>query len=75
MLFRIMVGYIVRRLGLEDAPRFHALRLDGFVSHPCEFRIAPEDEADLPLSRVEARLANEFVVGAFASDDTLALIH
>jgi ribosomal protein S18 acetylase RimI-like enzyme len=72
MLSRIMVGYTVRRLGLEDACRFHALRLEGFVSHPFEFRIASDDEADLTLSRVEARLANEFVVGAFASDDTLA---
>lgn len=67
-----MVGYTVRRIGPEDASRFHALRLEGFVSHPFEFRIAPDDEADLPLSRVEARLANEFVVGAFAPDDTLA---
>ena len=37
---------------------------------PREFRYAPEDEADMPLAEVAARLARDFVVGVF-DDDTL----
>lgn len=55
----------LRRLGPADAAAFKTLRLEGFALQPGEFRYAPEDEAEMPLAEVEARLARDFVVGAF----------
>lgn len=63
--------FIVRRLAAEDAAAFHALRQEGFVRHPREFRIAPDDEAAFTPERVADRLAREFVVGGFAPDGAL----
>jgi GNAT superfamily N-acetyltransferase len=61
-----MMTVDVRRLGVDDAEDFRALRLEGFARHPLQFRYAPEDEADLPLEAMRARLASDLVVGAFA---------
>ena len=55
----------IRRLGRGDAADFQMLRLEGFRLHEREFRFAPEDEAHLTTEAVEARLARDFVVGAF----------
>jgi len=54
-----------RRLTPADAAEFHALRQEGFRLHEREFRFAPEDEAHLATADVAARLARDFVVGAF----------
>lgn len=53
------------RLTPADAAEFHALRQEGFRLHAREFRFAPEDEAHLATQEVAARLAHDFVVGAF----------
>lgn len=42
--------------------------MEGFRLQDREFRIAPEDEAKLSLDVVQARLARDFVVGAFSGD-------
>ena len=60
----------LRRLEAADAPAFQRLRIEGFALQPREFRYAPEDEANMPLAEVAARLARDFVVGVF-DDDTL----
>jgi GNAT superfamily N-acetyltransferase len=57
--------WTVRRLIASDAAAFHALRLEGFVRHPLEFRIAPEDEQGQSPAAVAARLGAEYVVGGF----------
>jgi RimJ/RimL family protein N-acetyltransferase len=67
-----MIGH-VRRLTADDAAAFHALRLEGFARHPREFRFAPEDEADLSLDRVRARLVGEFVVGGFVDGELVGI--
>ena len=40
---------------------------------PREFRYAPEDEADMPLAEVAARLARDFVVGVFDGDTLVGI--
>jgi GNAT superfamily N-acetyltransferase len=59
----------VRRLTEEDAVVFRALRLEGFALHPREFRYAPEDEADRPLSVTAQILRDDYVVGGFFDDE------
>jgi ribosomal protein S18 acetylase RimI-like enzyme len=54
-----------RRLGPADAAEFQALRMEGFVLHPLEFRIAPEDEARVKSTEVAERLGRDFVVGGY----------
>lgn len=39
--------------------------MEGLVRHPDCFRIAPEDEAALPLADVAKRLDSSYVLGAF----------
>jgi ribosomal protein S18 acetylase RimI-like enzyme len=58
----------IRRLEPCDAQAFQLLRIEGFTLSPREFRFAPEDEGDMPISQVEARLSRDFVVGAFCGD-------
>ncbi len=69
---RLTPRFTLRQLGSDDASAFHELRLDGFARHPREFRIAPEDEVALSPDQVAARLARDFVVGAFDSDGASA---
>lgn len=63
---------MIRQLVPNDAAAFRALRLDGFARHPLEFRYTPDDETATTLADTEGRLGRDFVVGAFASDGTLA---
>ena len=55
--------FSVRRLTPGDAEEFQTLRLEGFRLQEREFRYAPEDEAELTLADVGARLDRDFVVG------------
>jgi ribosomal protein S18 acetylase RimI-like enzyme len=55
----------IRRLEPGDAAEYQALRFDGIVRSPRQFRVAPEDEAGLPLEAVAARLAGTYVAGGF----------
>ena len=55
--------FSVRRLSASDAETFQNLRLEGFRLQEREFRYAPEDEAELTLAEVGARLDRDFVVG------------
>ena len=55
----------VRRLGPDDAAGYQALRWDGIVRSPRQFRVAPEDEAGITVEAVAARLAATFVAGGF----------
>ena len=49
----------LRHLEAADAPAFQRLRIEGFALQPREFRYAPEDEADMPLAEVAARLRRQ----------------
>ena len=62
---------MIRLLTADDAAAFHALRLEGFARHPLEFRYSPDDERELSMDAVAARVASALVVGAFA-DGVLA---
>jgi ribosomal protein S18 acetylase RimI-like enzyme len=61
---------ICRRLNAMDAEVFQALRLEGFTLEPHAFRFAPEDEAHLASDAVAERLQRDFVIGAFAADQS-----
>lgn len=63
----------IRRLTSADAEAFQRLRLEGFERHPLQFRIAVEDEADLPIDSVRARLDREYVVGGFQNGELVAI--
>jgi ribosomal protein S18 acetylase RimI-like enzyme len=58
----------VRRLGPDDAAAYQALRTEGIVRSPRQFRVAPEDEAGLTVEAVAARLAGTFVAGGFDAE-------
>lgn len=58
-------SWLVRRLGPPDASAYQALRTEGVLRHPHQFRIAPEDEQGLTTEAVATRLAGAFVVGGF----------
>jgi hypothetical protein len=62
----------LRRLEAADAPAFQRPRIEGFALQPREFRYAPEDEADMPLAEVAARLERDFVVGVFQGETLVA---
>ncbi|MEP6473692.1 MAG: GNAT family N-acetyltransferase [Gemmatimonadota bacterium] len=63
----------VRRLTSADAAAFQRLRLEGFERHPLQFRFAVEDEIDLTLESVGARLDREYVVGGFIGRKLVAI--
>jgi GNAT superfamily N-acetyltransferase len=60
-------GVNVRRLGVDDAPRYRTLRLAGLRDFPHAFRSDYEEALDEPLSSSEQRLAQpgEYWFGAF----------
>jgi RimJ/RimL family protein N-acetyltransferase len=62
------IASLVRRLSASDAAEYQALRLEGFLRHPLDFRIAPEDECRLSPAEVGDRLEREFVAGGFQGD-------
>jgi hypothetical protein len=55
----------VSRLEPADAAQYQALRMDGIVRSPRQFRVAAKDEAGLTLEAVAARLAGAHVVDGF----------
>jgi ribosomal protein S18 acetylase RimI-like enzyme len=57
---------MVRRLKPMDASEFQDLRLEGFRLQNREFRFAPEDETEIRLADIEARLERDFVVAVFS---------
>lgn len=51
-----MEALLVRRLGPGDASAFQALRLRGLLSEPAAFSSSYEEEKDIELTTIEARL-------------------
>ena len=66
-------GLEIRRLAQADARDFQRLRLEGFALQAREFRFAPEDEAHLTASEIEARLARDFVLGVFDGETLVGI--
>jgi ribosomal protein S18 acetylase RimI-like enzyme len=60
-------GIVVRRLGVDDAPRYRALRLESFRQFPHAHRTDYAEAAVQPLAWTEWRLraAGEYWFGAF----------
>lgn len=56
----------LRRLVAPDAAAYRGLMLDGYRTHPEAFTASVEERGDLPLAWWEARLRDEFVVGAWS---------
>ena len=63
----------IRRLHASDAAAYHALRLAGFRGNPGEFRVAPEDEAHLPLPQVAERLERAYVAGGWSGEQLVGI--
>jgi GNAT superfamily N-acetyltransferase len=59
----------LRRLMPNDAAAYRALRIEGFAAHPTEFRYSPADERAQTPAETDRRLAESFVVGAFAGGE------
>jgi GNAT superfamily N-acetyltransferase len=55
----------LRRLGAEDAAAYREIRLEALADSPHAFSSTLESEQDQPLDRFAARLADDFVLGAF----------
>jgi RimJ/RimL family protein N-acetyltransferase len=55
----------LRRLHPQDAASYRDIRLEGLAESPHAFSSTLESEQDQPLDRFTARLANDFVLGAF----------
>ncbi len=66
-------GLEIRRLAQADAGDFQRLRLEGFALQAREFRFAPEDEAHLTEGEIGARLARDFVLGAFDGETLVGI--
>jgi RimJ/RimL family protein N-acetyltransferase len=63
----------VRRLLPADAAAYRALRIEGFATHPMEFRYSVADEEATSLADAERRLAESFVAGAFAGGELVGI--
>ena len=63
----------LRRLGPDDAALYRDIRLEGLIDSPDAFASTIDDERDQPLDRVAARLAENYVLGAFAGDTLVAV--
>jgi GNAT superfamily N-acetyltransferase len=64
---------VCRRLGAHDASHYQTMRVEGFRRDPRAFRFAPEDEADMPLAEAAARLARDYVVGAYKGNKLIGI--
>ena len=67
----------VRALGADDAAAYQALRLQGLLESPSAFASSHEEERDIPLAAVGARLANQqqgCVLGAFDAGRLLGVV-
>jgi len=69
----MMMTPIIRKLAASDAEAFHTLRLEGLLSHPCEFGTAYEEEVDQPLPDIENRLEQGQIYGVFLGDKLAAI--
>jgi ribosomal protein S18 acetylase RimI-like enzyme len=67
------ISWKVRRLRRADAPTYHTLRLEGFIRHPLQFRVAPEDESNLSIEAVADRLERTFVAGGFEGEELVGV--
>ena len=56
----------LRRLGAEDASPYQEIRLEALADSPHAFSSTLESEQGQPLERFAARLADDFVLGAFS---------
>ncbi len=58
----------VRRILTSEAEAYQLLRMEGLIRHPDCFRIAPEDEAALPLADIVKKIEAGYVLGGFQDD-------
>lgn len=63
----------LRRLGPEDAMLYRDIRLEGLSDSPHAFASTLESEQAQPLDRFAARLADDFVLGAFRGPELLGV--
>ncbi|MBV9109331.1 MAG: GNAT family N-acetyltransferase [Gemmatimonadetes bacterium] len=63
----------VRRLLPADAAAYRALRMEGFATHPMDFRYSVADEEATSLADAGRRLAESFVAGAFAGGELVGI--
>ena len=56
---------VIGRLVVDDAAAYRRLMLDGYRMHPDAFTATVDERGGLPLAWWEARIADEFVVGAW----------
>jgi len=67
----------IRRLSASDATSFQALRLAALLDTPEAFGSSHEEEKDLPLAAVQARLAErpgQAVFGSFDGDTLVGIV-
>ncbi len=70
-------GIAIRRLILDDAERFWALRLRGLREHPEAFGRSFEEERTTPLADIRARIPSPpdgFVLGAWRGADLVGVV-
>ncbi len=63
----------LRRLGSEDGALYRDIRLEGLADSPHAFASTIEAEQAQPLDHVAARLAADFVLGAFRGPELLGV--
>lgn len=63
----------LRRLGSDDAALYRDIRLEGLADSPHAFASTIESEEALPLETFAARLAGDFVLGAFRGRELLGV--
>ena len=63
----------VRRLLPADAGAYRALRIEGFETHPMDFRYSAADEEATSVADAARRLAESFVAGAFADGELVGI--
>jgi ribosomal protein S18 acetylase RimI-like enzyme len=69
-------GIVIRQLGADDAPRYRALRLDGFRKFPDVHRTSYNEAEAQPLAWTENRLSatGEYWFGAFDGDELVGAV-
>jgi RimJ/RimL family protein N-acetyltransferase len=63
----------LRRLGPEDAAIYREIRLEALADSPHAFSSTLESEQAQPLERFAARLADDFVLGAFSGPQLIGV--
>lgn len=64
---------VVRRLLPADAAAYRALRIEGFATHPMDFRYSVADEEASSIQDTGRRLAESFVAGALAGGELVGI--